>query len=454
MYNKLILILFIALLSTALMAEPDLYPITSIAENMTSNWCVNYTHPLDGLNVLHSLYHPGEFISANYYTQSGPLDNIYSDDRFDYYDVALYPTVIFNGTNSVTGGGPNIQDGSTYHNMLKPKLFAGSPVKMQITGFNSSTGSVSARVTMISPDFSLNAQSVRFILVENDVNPPDTKVVRQVITQPITLSGANNHLDFNASFNILPEFNTANLWVAAFVQMNNKTIIQVASNLSQPQYQVRVVLSFAQQIVGPVNDSYLSDDIWFYNIGGAQTITIQLIQDDGPSDWYFNYCDDLYCYPGSVPTNFTLGAGETKKLHLNMYIGSSGTSNFHYLITSPNMQPITLPFSYQTEDTSVNDLTLPISGVRLLGNYPNPFNAQTLIRLETNKSISTQDIDVFNTKGQLVSSVRTSELKAGINEVLWNAIDKNGNQLTNGIYFYRIRGMEGNKTNKLLIINN
>ncbi|MGI6198469.1 MAG: hypothetical protein ACOYIS_05040, partial [Candidatus Cloacimonadaceae bacterium] len=54
-------------------ATPDYYPLTSIAETFSTNWCSGCQEMYAGIDVLHDQMHPGEFISARLYTESGEL---------------------------------------------------------------------------------------------------------------------------------------------------------------------------------------------------------------------------------------------------------------------------------------------------------------------------------------------------------------------------------------------
>jgi len=451
------IILLLTLLSWAvwLTADPGFVPKTVIAEDFGSLGCVSCLDANAGIDTLHSYFHAGEFISARYYSQSGDLSNPAVDARAAYYGAYIYPTVIFNGTQDVIGGGTEIADGSTYLSLLMPKRFTTTPVKMEILDFFNQTGVVNARVTIVSDTYQLNSQSLHFILIENDVTAVATHVVRAILTQPITLAGLNSYQDFTATFTIAPAYNPANLWVAAIVQLGDETIVQSASSLSQPQFQIRAAMTYSTEIIGPNNFNYLSDPVWFFNTGETENFTIRVVKDDGPADWYFNFCDeDGACYPGNLPHPFTLQAGAVTGFHLNMLVGSSGTSHFRFVIESSNIQPYEIPFSYQTDDTANDDLILPNAGIRLLQNYPNPFSGVTSFRINSLKSAQPLTIEIYNSKGQKVSRLNTASLKAGMNEISWQASDFRGKPLPNGIYLAKIKGVNISISTKMLIMNN
>jgi hypothetical protein len=73
----------------------------------------------------------------------------------------------------------------------------------------------------------------------------------------------------------------------------------------------------------------------------------------------------------------------------------------------------------------------------LSGNYPNPFNPSTTIRLYIgqNDAGKVKLLRVFNSLGQLVAVIDVSHLSAGWQEVIFNGRDMFGNYLSSGIYF-------------------
>jgi hypothetical protein len=69
----------------------------------------------------------------------------------------------------------------------------------------------------------------------------------------------------------------------------------------------------------------------------------------------------------------------------------------------------------------------------LLINYPNPFNNQTLISWSLPESSLVQ-LDIFNSKGQIVRKLTNSMLSKGKHSVIFNS-----DGLETGIYFYQLK---------------
>jgi hypothetical protein len=87
----------------------------------------------------------------------------------------------------------------------------------------------------------------------------------------------------------------------------------------------------------------------------------------------------------------------------------------------------------------------------LLGNYPNPFNPETSIKFALVKE-DFVTIEIYNIKGEKVKTLLNSYKNTGVHNVIWNGTNDNGNTVSSGIYFYRLRAGELNETKKMLLM--
>ncbi|MDP8200677.1 MAG: carboxypeptidase regulatory-like domain-containing protein [Candidatus Tenebribacter burtonii] len=88
---------------------------------------------------------------------------------------------------------------------------------------------------------------------------------------------------------------------------------------------------------------------------------------------------------------------------------------------------------------------------KLGGNYPNPFNPST----EISFAIVNQGhvfIEVFNIKGEKVAVLRDEVIKPGNYSVTWNGRDENGNPVSSGVYFYKMKASKFVSTKKMILI--
>lgn len=87
----------------------------------------------------------------------------------------------------------------------------------------------------------------------------------------------------------------------------------------------------------------------------------------------------------------------------------------------------------------------------LLQNYPNPFNSGTVIRfaLRTPQDV---ELSVYNLAGQKVITLVDGPHQAGPHTIDWDGRNSLGRQLGTGVYLYRLRTGEWDRTRRLLLL--
>jgi len=100
--------------------------------------------------------------------------------------------------------------------------------------------------------------------------------------------------------------------------------------------------------------------------------------------------------------------------------------------------------------TDVSDRDRLNYSFKLEGNYPNPFNPNTVIRfgLPQNQNVS---IKIYNVLGENIRELFNSELAAGMNELVWNGNNDFGNPVPSGVYIYKIES-NGNVLSSKMIL--
>ncbi len=117
--------------------------------------------------------------------------------------------------------------------------------------------------------------------------------------------------------------------------------------------------------------------------------------------------------------------------------GESGPSN-RVLATpsSSSSEPEILPF--RTE---------------LLGNYPNPFNPETIIEYSLKEDVEELALKVYNIRGQLVRTlIPAAPHPAGKHQVVWDGKNDQGRPATSGVYFSRMITPELEEVRKMLLL--
>ncbi len=87
----------------------------------------------------------------------------------------------------------------------------------------------------------------------------------------------------------------------------------------------------------------------------------------------------------------------------------------------------------------------------LSGNYPNPFNPQTLIAFEVPVAAPVK-LDVIDLQGRRVATLVDGMMTVGRHEVVWYGQDQNGRPVASGTYFYRLQAEGFSQLNKMLLL--
>ncbi|NQT64220.1 MAG: hypothetical protein HQ556_14770 [Candidatus Marinimicrobia bacterium] len=111
--------------------------------------------------------------------------------------------------------------------------------------------------------------------------------------------------------------------------------------------------------------------------------------------------------------------------------------------------------SYQMSDalgnwSEVVSITGVVAGAAAIydyGNFPNPFEGETLIIYELTQPLDDVAIDIFTLSGYKLHTIDLFSARVsiglgaiGYHEVPWNGRDRSDDFVANGVYFYRIKG--------------
>ena len=102
--------------------------------------------------------------------------------------------------------------------------------------------------------------------------------------------------------------------------------------------------------------------------------------------------------------------------------------------------------------TAIEATTGPTpTGWSLLPNYPNPFNAGTILPFIAPDSAPAA-LHIYNLHGQKVRTLATDQAAAGYGEVAWDGRDHSGRVVASGVYLYRLETQGAELTRKLLFL--
>lgn len=111
------------------------------------------------------------------------------------------------------------------------------------------------------------------------------------------------------------------------------------------------------------------------------------------------------------------------------------------------------------DDYDANDAHCSATGIEpivsydfeLHQNYPNPFNPTTWIRVTLEREMAVR-LDVVSPDGKLVRILLSENLGPGSHEFPWDGRDWEGNPVSSGVYFYRLRAGKEQFTRKMVLL--
>ncbi len=102
--------------------------------------------------------------------------------------------------------------------------------------------------------------------------------------------------------------------------------------------------------------------------------------------------------------------------------------------------------SYLEKDKDVQP-----NDIMLENNYPNPFNPSTVINFTLPEEMYIS-INIYNINGRCIKTIMNGNNKAGCSSVEWDGLDKNGNKVSSGIYFYELKASDLVYSKKMILL--
>jgi len=101
---------------------------------------------------------------------------------------------------------------------------------------------------------------------------------------------------------------------------------------------------------------------------------------------------------------------------------------------------------------------LSVADFSLEQNYPNPFNSITTIPFTVHGKLKTEGrplhttLKIYNILGQKVRTLLDEKKKPGCYEIVWDGKDEKGNEVGSGVYLYRLKAGDYEKTKKMILL--
>jgi hypothetical protein len=155
--------------------------------------------------------------------------------------------------------------------------------------------------------------------------------------------------------------------------------------------------------------------------------------------------------------HFTLNDPSLKSIEIGTFKTEAPAHELMYVYNdwtggSPRVEDLSPEFEGGTValDSRAPTANLP-KEFGLSQNMPNPFNPTTVVSFALPKDVKV-NLSVYNVLGQQVKTLVDDVMRAGNQTVTWDGTDARGNQVSSGVYFYKLRAGDFSDTKKMLLL--
>jgi len=186
-------------------------------------------------------------------------------------------------------------------------------------------------------------------------------------------------------------------------------------------------------------------------LGGIEGITYNPINGE-PVDYALikiNNENSNFTFTNNVGNfTYTLPAGIYDVYAERMYYENAAV--YQVEVVEGEVTLIAIPMSAMVD---VEEYEIPHSSSSIinLSNYPNPFNPETTISYQLPEN-GKAELVIYNIKGQKVKQLISEQLSAGQHSVVWDGRDENNKAVSSGIYFYKFKAGDFDKTRKMILM--
>jgi hypothetical protein len=200
-------------------------------------------------------------------------------------------------------------------------------------------------------------------------------------------------------------------------------------------------------------------DFWILRVASPEPYTMNIVVTELPGgDVGVYYEETVEARGGTSPYTFAVTIGSLPDgLSLNETTGvisgtpsTEGIFTFTIEATDSQANPLTDDQEYSINIGDVVDIDedqpeVP-SDFALIGNYPNPFNATTIIKFRLNDP-NHVTLDIYNLLGQKIETLYSGSMMSGEHELTWN-----GDNVPSGVYFYHLTAGDRSITKKMTLL--
>jgi hypothetical protein len=153
------------------------------------------------------------------------------------------------------------------------------------------------------------------------------------------------------------------------------------------------------------------------------------------------------------PPSYTVPAFSSIAINISFTASVQGAFSGDMLLTTNDVAnpQLTIRLRASVGDVSIDDEHLLPLVTALYGNYPNPFNPETMISFDI-ASDTPVTLQIYNIRGQKVATLIDTYLTRGRYTASWMGVDAMGKPVSSGVYFYRLKTDDITTVRKMLLL--
>jgi len=189
---------------------------------------------------------------------------------------------------------------------------------------------------------------------------------------------------------------------------------------------------------------------YVYNIGDKPaTVFMVREQNNLPAGWSSQLCFGSCPQPTVDTVNTLIMNGDSLEYKITFYTDETPAQgnallSFH---VADGQDTIKQAFALSTTATDISDTgPKPVENFKLLSNYPNPFNPNTVISYQLPVS-SQVELIVYDVSGKTAQTLVNGRQEAGKHNIIFN-----GTNFSSGTYIYQVKANGQIKTGKMLLL--
>jgi len=234
--------------------------------------------------------------------------------------------------------------------------------------------------------------------------------------------------------------------------IGEKNLFYMMDGLWAADYEIGVPRKF---MMAPFNDDWMSSIFVSFDPVAIESVGFDFLRTEFTADRgletypqmegvddYLHQAADSTTWPDSIyydPENDGVLIGS-----IGVHEHWNNADDKQYTRNLGTGEGIELMYLDNQTTTLTDETSNTLRQFNLMGNYPNPFNASTVIEYEVGQAAKIR-LEIYNLLGMKIRILEAAEKPAGRYSAFWNGCDQNGMPVGSGTYFYRLSFLNRNE---------